>query len=528
MALSYFMRVGLFKSPLKVVAAFLLRSRETQSQRAAEHAAEMQRLQQVVQQQTQAIANAENELTAANLRIAGLNRENQRLREQPPVLPYDPPLPRHQFGPKMIALCVNLARAIGLRASMVGLEIVFHWLQVKTPLPHWTGVRTWLMRAGVAALEVPGEPCDDLIWLADHSNQIGPEKALVILGVRASQLPPPGTPLRHEDMRVLTVEPGTSWKTADVSRAYAQLADKIGNPLAIVVDGACELRDGAEILSQRRENTLILGDFKHHAANVLKRIVGHSPLFASFNSQVGATRSAVQQTELSHFTPPSPRSKARFMNLAPLLTWAAMMLWQLDHPQSQARRDITHERLREKLGWLKSMEQPIASWNACQAVVSTACTFVNEQGLAPGAADQLATTLQSLVIGEESQAVATQLIDFVRCSEQKLAAAKANDAKLDKISRLPMSTEILESVFGRFKQLERQHSRGGFTSLLAAFGALLKPATPESIRRDFARVSVKQMRSWVTLNLKTTLGSKRRTAYDEFKQALRAGRIQSE
>ena len=71
---------------------------------------------------------------------------------------------------------------------------------------------------------------------------------------------------------------------------------------------------------------------------------------------------------------------------------------------------------------------------------------------------------------------------------------------------------LLESCFGLFKELERQHSKGGFTSLRAAFGALLKPATPESIRADFARVSVKQMRTWVSENLGTTLTSKRQTA----------------
>lgn len=519
MSLSYFMQVGLFKSPLKVVAAFLLRSRETQSQRAAEKAVEIQQLNRRIEQQTQTIAQAKQELAEAKLLIAKLKIENQHLREQPLALPHDPPLPQHQFGAKMISLCVNLARTIGLRASVTALKIVLNWLQVNVTIPHWTAVRTWLMRVGVAALEEPVEPCEDMIWLADHSNQIGPEKALVILGVRASQLPQPGTALRHEDMRPLLVQPGTSWKREDVSRAYEQLAERVGNPLAIVVDGACELRDAAEILQLRRDNTIILRDFKHHAANVMKKIIGNSEELKSFNSHVGATRSAVQQTELGHFTPPSLRPKARFMNLAPLLTWAAMMLWQLNHPQAKARREITAERLQEKLGWLKTMEPQIANWNACQAVVSTAVTFVNEQGLSSGSADELAIQLQALVIGDDSQAVATQLVAFVRCSEQKFTAVKANDAKLNSISRLPLSTEILESAFGLYKQLERQHSRGGFTSLLAAFGAMLKPATPESICRGFARVSVKQMRTWVTRNLKSTLGSKRRTAYTEFTNA---------
>jgi len=136
-------------------------------------------------------------------------------------------------------------------------------------------------------------------------------------------------------------------------------------------------------------------------------------------------------------------------------------------------------------------------------------TFINEQGLFHGAADQLAAKLKSLLTCDESRKVADQLLTFVRQSEEKLAQGQ----------RLPMSTEILESAFGLFKQLERQHNKGGFTSLLAAFGALLKPSTPESIRNDFTRTSVQTIRTWVSDNLKTTLVSKRQDAFREFANA---------
>ena len=143
-------------------------------------------------------------------------------------------------------------------------------------------------------------------------------------------------------------------------------------------------------------------------------------------------------------------------------------------------------------------------------MVSHALTFINEQGLFRGAADQLAETLAPHITCAESRTVADTLVEFVRQSEQQLTTGQ----------RLPLSTEILESTFGLYKQLERQHSQGGFTSLLAAFGALLQPATPASIRHDFARVSVKQMRAWVDQNLHTTLASKRKTAYAEAKIAV--------
>ena len=505
MGSSSFIGVREFKSPLRVLAAVLLRSRETQANRAGRKSEQIRRLKQIEQQQWRVIAKMEKQIGRMKSQIAQLKVEIQRLQHQAPILPHDPILPHHEFGRKMIAMCVNLGARVGLRASVSCLEIVFEWLGADAKLPDWTTVRTWMMRVGVAAIEEPVEQADDWIWMADHSNQIGQEKALVVIGLRASKMPQPGVALTHQNVRLLTVEPGVSWKREDMARAYEQLATKLGNPLAVLVDGAVELREGAEILKKRRKDVIILSDFKHFAANVLKKIVGENKRFVKFTSQVGSTRSTVQQTEVGHLTPPSPRPKARFMNLASTLKWAQMVLWQLAHPHSEARREITAKRMNEKLGWLRDFRSDIQHWSECQSVVSASLTLINQYGLFRGLANQLAAQLESLRTCDDSRTVADRLIEFVRQSEEKLAEGQ----------RLPVSTEILESSFGLFKQLERQHSKGGFTSLLAAFGALLKPATPESIRRDFARVSVKQMRTWVTNNLKTTLASKRQTAYAE-------------
>ncbi len=254
---------------------------------------------------------------------------------------------------------------------------------------------------------------------------------------------------------------------------------------------------------------IVLSDFKHYAANVLKKIVGSSESFVRFMSQMGSTRSAIQQTELGHLTPPSPRPKARFMNLAATLTWAGMALWQLTHPHSKARREITAARMQEKLGWLTTFQRRHSPLERLPSRGLRIGHIRQQAGPLSGrAADRRwPQNLKSLQTCDDSRAVGEQLTNIcTRQSEEKLAEGQ----------RLPLSTEILESSFGLFKQLERQHSKGGFTSLLAAFGALLKPATPESIRCDFARVSVKQMRAWVNKNLKTTLASKRQTAYAEF------------
>lgn len=516
MPTSWIERAKQFKSPCNVIAGFLLRSRETQKHKAESRLLEIRELQDRSEQRQR---DVQQQLARQQDIIARLDAENQRLRQRPLTLPDDPPLAHHEFGPRMIALCVNLANRVGLRATPEVLQLVLEAFGIQAKLPNWTTVRTWLLRVGVAAIERPVEKADDWVLLADHSNQIGEEKVLSVLGVRASQLPPPGQPLKLEDMRVLQLIPGTSWKREDMKASYEQVAKRTGAPLAVIVDGAVELREGAEMAEMPRDDgktTLVLGDFKHFAANVLKRVVGNDARFAEFQTQLGRARSAIQQTELAHFTPPSPKPKARFMNLQPTLEWAKMVSWQLSQPRSQARRDVAAARMNEKLGWLRAYRSDIARWDACQAVVSAACTFINEQGLSVGTARRLADDLRSqglvAVKGAGTEArrtVTARLLRFLRSSASRLSAGQ----------RLPLSTEVLESSFGLFKRLERQHHKGGFTSLLAAYGSLLRPSTPASIREDFALVSVQSARDWISRTLGSTLTSRRHVAYREARHA---------
>src|SRR5690606_8030659 len=89
---------------------------------------------------------------------------------------------------------------------------------------------------------------EDWIWLVDHSNQIGQEKVLAILGVRASRLPAPGQTLQHSDVHILALVPGTQWKRDDVRAQYQALQEKIGTPWMLISDGAVELRESADVL----------------------------------------------------------------------------------------------------------------------------------------------------------------------------------------------------------------------------------------------------------------------------------------
>jgi hypothetical protein len=186
-----------------------------------------------------------------------------------------------------------------------------------------------------------------------------------------------------------------------------------------------------------------------------------------------------------------------------------MVAWVLDHPEAECCAEITTERLEEKFGWLRKYADDLNVWQECQRMISQSITFINEQGLSHGTTKALKKHLGKRPSDKTSRELLKRLLKFVLESEQLL---KKNE-------RLPLSTEILESCFSLYKQLERQHSKGGFTSLLASFGALLRPVTPDEVRKAFARVSNKDVKVWVQKHLGKTLNSRRRLSYHEYKKS---------
>jgi hypothetical protein len=214
---------------------------------------------------------------------------------------------------------------------------------------------------------------------------------------------------------------------------------------------------------------------------------------------------------LSRFAPPPLKQKSRFMNLADLLQWANMVSYHLAHPHSEARKGITEERMNEKLGWLREYREDLAGWAACQTVIDAALKFIHLEGLSVGTADRLrhrlAAVLSDLPEGHETvDRVREALVDFVEQSEQQLEDGQ----------RAWLSTEILESLFAHFKRLEGQHSKGGFTSLLAAFPALCCPLDPARVRRCLLEVSTTKLKQWVKETVGQTLTALRTTAYHEY------------
>ena len=241
------------------------------------------------------------------------------------------------------------------------------------------------------------------------------------------------------------------------------------------------------LFQQRHPETVEIYDTKHKAACLLKRRLENHQRWREFQTAVGQTRCAVQQTELAFLVPPGPKPKARFMNLGMQLKWANHILAILREPPPSMMQSVSTARLNEKLGWIEAFAADVSAWSQWQQVVDVTVALVSEQGLYRGVSRLLVKQLpQGKTLCHSARVLAAELIRFVRSQECRTRPGE----------RFPGSTEILESCFGKFKQLEKQQSRGGFTQLLLGFGALLIRATTDTVTQAMQTSRTADIRTW--------------------------------
>jgi len=236
---------------------------------------------------------------------------------------------------------------------------------------------------------------------------------------------------------------------------------------------------------------------------LLKSRLEKNPRWKAFCTQVGQTRCAIQQTELGALTPPAPKPKARFMNLEGQLKWADKVLVLLDGRPGTALSWATPPRLEEKLGWVRDFRDDLAEWRQWQAIVDLTVTLVGSEGLHAQIARLLCRNLRPLAQTVAQTRLAAELVKFV----------KAQTSQTKPGERLPGSTEVLESCFGRFKTLERDQAKGGFTSLLLAFGTLFVDANIEKVAEAMGAVPTEEVISWCAEHIGQTLFSQRKEAF---------------
>jgi hypothetical protein len=215
-----------------------------------------------------------------------------------------------------------VARVLSLLAWALGIK--------KAPCPHT--VINWVTRLAMVRTEsarmLKGLPWSQaplthgLIGMIDSSIGLGTGKMLAVLACEAHhQHLAPGA-LSLDRVHCLGVSVADAWTGDTIAAVLDRLIARMGRPAASRKDGGSEIHTAVPILDAQGLPSPCIDDLSHAVAGMRKRTDQDHPTLGTFLAACGRVSGTLTHTMLACLAPPKVRTKARFMHVHRLCTWA--------------------------------------------------------------------------------------------------------------------------------------------------------------------------------------------------------------
>jgi hypothetical protein len=374
----------------------------------------------------------------------------------------------------------------------------WNWCRLDVTVASYYSVRLWLLRLGLYQLSRPKVQADDWMWIMDHTMQLGERKCLIVVGIRQSAWNAQKRVLGHEDVELIDLVPVTESNGKVVYRQLQAAVAKTGIPRAIVSDGGSDLHAGIERFRKAHPTTAWLYDIKHKTACLLKHALEHDASWQVFVEKVHRFKQQVSLTPLAALAPPQQRSKARYMNVDVLVDWARESLLLLDRPQAMRKAGLKVRRVEEKLGWLRKFAPQVRRWGEMLSVIGTTEHYVRHEGIHAKAAEELAAVLPKSAIPAVGR-LRKQLLEFIAVEGQQAGEGE----------RLLGSSEVLESIIGKFKHVAGERGQHGLTGMVLSIGALVGNLAVATVQAAMTETTTNEVWTWCRSHLGDTVQSVR-------------------
>jgi hypothetical protein len=278
------------------------------------------------------------------------------------------------------------------------------------------------------------------IWMIDISIGLGPGKILSVLALNARHHQLVAAAPDFQQVHCIAVSVAASWTGETIADLLQRVILVVGRPAAYLKDCGSELHKALGLLEEQGLASPSIDDISHAVANMLKRRYQEHPQFVTFVSACGRVSGKLKQTMLACLAPPTVHTKARFMNVHRLVTWADRLL-KLS-PAGGAKAGSTLAKLRACLDALPTCKALIKQFRD-DAVALLACQKrLKTQGLSH---DTLAQC-EPLIDAIPSVSVRREFTGYLHYQLQT-----ATTLGLDHVG-LPISSDPIESLFGLAKQ----------------------------------------------------------------------------
>ena len=242
---------------------------------------------------------------------------------------------QHKVDLVFLALQLFLVARIGFRAVSRVLSLLAWVLGIKNaPCPQT--VSNWVIRLASVRIEAAPRlkglplsqaPCSHgLLWMIDVSIALGSGKIVAVLALDTHHHHLIQAAPSLGQVRCLAVSVAASWTGDTIADVLKRLIAQMGRPAAYLKDGGGDLHKAVALLGEQGLASPCIDDLSHAVAGMLQRTYQEPPTFATFLSACGRVSGTLKHTILACLAPPNVRSKARFMHVHRLCTWADRLL----------------------------------------------------------------------------------------------------------------------------------------------------------------------------------------------------------
>lgn len=353
------------------------------------------------------------------------------------------------------------------------------------------------MKIGLYKLQCPKAYPQGWFCIIDTSIQMGPQKCVVVLALKKRDIIPNFCPT-FEDLDCLIVRPLTSCPGNVVNEILEEATTIAGcSPLATISDQGAEFKKGNALFAQNHPETSILFDISHRINTCLKNKLENDRIWIAFKQEATSLIQNLKLSSIAHLVPPRQRSKARMHSAFPLIEWGLDMLQFLD---SEKAKTLTIEE-KNKLKWLEGYRFSLPFYIKLEEICKNALELVHQHGYYRNIEKDFIEKTKFLYQDDGIVSFRNEIGEILQEEGQKVPEG----------AHYPGSSEIIESVFGKFKALEDHHSSSGLTSLVLAIPALLGKLNETVLATALKNISVANVQQWIQENMGTTFHAKRRS-----------------
>lgn len=356
-------------------------------------------------------------------------------------------------------------------------------------IPCSNTIENWVKKCGLQVYETAGVPLQnvDYAGIIDESMMIGSERLLLTLGVPAEHQ---GRPLNCSDATVLDIAVAKTWNGEGVASQLSKVSEKTGHdPLYIISDNASIMNKGVRCAEMKHQH-----DISHSLGIYLERTYKELPDFKQYTKLMTEVKFKHNMTKFAYLLPPTQRTVARFINLSSWVKWSSKML-DIYHELNQAEREMFYfipanasliDELSAVTNCIQEIEH-ICKHNGLSKATISECQKEIDKYLFCG-------NLRMIKLGE---AIIGFLKEEVSLVSSKLVAHNN-------------SSDIIESIFGRYKARKSSNKLNGVTSFVLFIPIYTRLIHKKQARSFDFKLALKERRmaeieAWSQKNLSPNL-----------------------